>query len=284
MRDSWWRRLGLALLLVPVGVGEAAAQRARTTWSVPESARAAPEPPGEARAFLYSAVLPGAGQYRLGQKRGIAYAVLEAAGWWWYLDRRAEGRDFEAQYRDLAWTVARQGGAGPRRDGDFEYYEALAKYARSGAYDVDPGRDGVQPETDAGTFNGVVWALAQAIYLPSGAGAVPEDAPEYQLALAYYREHAAGPEFAWSWDGNAAAQQRYRELLATSDDALRSATRALGLILANHIVSAVDAFVTARLRARPGVVPPVNLESALRIRGGGEASWIAAVRIPWPRR
>lgn len=274
----------LAVLLLPTAVFHAEAQQLRTTWEVPLTAVAPePAPAASPAAPLLSAILPGAGQYRLDQRRWIVYAAVEAAGWLWFRDRRATGLDFEARYRDLAWDVARTGTTGPRRDGDFHYYETLARYERSGAYDADAALAGVQPETDPSTYNGAVWALARAMFFPAGVDSLPADAPEYARALEYYAGRAIAAEFSWSWAGKAEARARYRALMDESDDALRSATRTLGLILANHLVSAVDALVSTRLRARRATPPPFELESDLRVRGR-EATWSATVHVPWPGR
>ncbi len=274
----------LAALLLSSAVCLAEAQQLQSTWQVPQTVAADESAPrhGAAAPFL-SVILPGAGQYRLGQTRWIAYAALEAAGWLWFRDRRASGLDFEARYRDLAWDVARTGTTGVRRDGDFHYYEALARYERSGAFDADATRAGVQPETDPSTYNGALWALARAMFFPAGADSLPVDSPEYARALEYYVERAVAAEFSWSWAGNAAARARYRELMSESDEALRSATRTLGLILANHLVSAVDALVSTRLRARRATPPPFEFESDLRVRGR-EATWSATIHVPWPGR
>src|SRR5690606_5371015 len=186
----------LAALLLSSAVCLAEAQQLQSTWQVPQTVAADESAPrhGAAAPFL-SVILPGAGQYRLGQTRWIAYAALEAAGWLWFRDRRASGLDFEARYRDLAWDVARTGTTGVRRDGDFHDYEALARYERSGAFDADATRAGVQPETDPSTYNGALWALARAMFFPAGADSLPVDSPEYARALEYYVERAVAAEF-----------------------------------------------------------------------------------------
>ncbi|MGH7477619.1 MAG: hypothetical protein ACRELD_15240 [Longimicrobiales bacterium] len=205
-------------------------------------------------ALLLSAVVPGAGQWRLGAERWILFTTLEIWGWLSFADHRHEARVLEREYRDLAWSVARRVSTGERRDGDFEYYEALAStlYEASGAFDVDPGVPGIQPETDPATYNGQTWRLAQALFLPSGAAADPA-LPEYQRALEYYLENATPPEFAWSWGDNRIEQQLYRRLIRESDEAFRSATARLGILLANHVLSAIDAFAIARLGGTVGV-------------------------------
>ena len=279
------RHRALCALLIACAPGVAEARQLRNSLAVPEAAAASPHAAvgSTVRPVLLSAVLPGAGQYTLGSARWIAYAAVEAAALYWYGDRRAEGRDLEARYRDLAWEVARLNASGERRDGDFHYYEALADYERSGAYDADPVREGVQPETDPTTYNGWIWALARAIYFPFGVDSLPEDATAYRRAMGYYTSRAVGPEFAWSWEGRPEARTRYRQLIGQSDAAYRSASRALGLILANHVVSAVDAFVTARLRASRAAPLPIEFESDVRMRGR-EATWRATVYIALPER
>lgn len=209
----------------------------------------ASEPPPPGRAFLYSALLPGMGQRYLGQGRWIAYLGIEAWAWVQFFDERAEGNSLQSEYRDLAWSVARRVSSGVRIDGDFEYYEALTKFTESGAWDADPLRPGIQPEMDPETFNGSVWELAREIFFPGDAeGEVPEDSEAYRNAVAYYQERGVPPNFAWSWRENELTQAVYGDLIQQSDENLRNSTTMAGVILANHVVSAVDALISARLR------------------------------------
>ena len=104
-------------------------QLAAPSWIVEGARRVAPYAqaapsvePG--RAVLLSAVVPGAGQYALGQRRAWVYLALEAAGWIWWADRRSSAGRLVNEYRDFAWERARIA-AGPRVDGDFDYYERL---------------------------------------------------------------------------------------------------------------------------------------------------------------
>ncbi|HEX7050061.1 MAG TPA: hypothetical protein VF188_07680 [Longimicrobiales bacterium] len=266
------------------GAADAPAQAVRPRYAFIDTTEVPrPEaPPGPGRLFLLSAVAPGVGQYRLGSGRWAPYVAIEVWSWFHYLDRQDDGRDFERRYRNLAWSVARRGGAQPRRDGDFAYYEALDHFTESGAFDLEPARPGIQPEEDETTFNGSIWALARAIYFPADVETLPDTAAAYQEALAYYQEHAVGPGFAWSWRGRAAEQERYGELIHESDEALRSATRTLGLILANHLVSAVDALISARLSGDERE-SPVEVRSGFT-RSAGGPGWSVSVRLALPRR
>jgi len=196
------------------------------------------------------------------------------AGWVFFVDRRAAGSDFRDRYRTLAWDEARTQ-LGPRRDGDFGYYETLTKWTRSGSFDADQETVGVQPESDSMTFNGSVWALSQQIFLPGGGG-VPTDDPSYVRALEYYQERAYGPEFLWDWSGSPAAQQDFRGLITESDDRFRQATTAVGLVIVNHLISAADALLSSR-----GVQPPARL-SLVPGASTTDHGWRAVVSVPMP--
>lgn len=191
-----------------------------------------------------SLLLPGTGQLLLGKMRWPAYAALEAIGWFVHLERRREGRRLRNEYRELAWLSARAGAAEPRLDGDWEYYESLEQWPTSGRWDADTERAGLQPESDPRTFNGAVWALARDLYLPEEGG---RDAEAHTRALEFYRERAYPPELSWDWTADEASLRQYRELIDRSDTALRTATVVLGAVVANHLFSAADAFVAARL-------------------------------------
>jgi hypothetical protein len=217
---------------------------------------------------LLSAVLPGAGQHVLGQNRKWAYLAFETVGWFLYADRRSAGGDLRTQYRDFAWTQARvQQGA--RVEGDFGYYETLTKWDRSGAYDRDPVVAGLQPENDPAAFNGSIWSRAVLIFPPDPGASLGD--PSYDSALEYYQQRAYGTEFLWDWT-DTGAQTEYGGLIEESDDRYRQATNVLGVMIANHVVSAVDAFLSAR-----GL--PVTTETRVSPFLGAGGGWTASLRV-----
>jgi hypothetical protein len=281
-------RVRSALLAVLLTVFGTAAASGQAPFREPRLLDGAATPVNESvstagQAFLLSALLPGAGQFYLGQQRWVPYLAVEAWAWTGYVNRRRAGTQLEARYKDLAWAVARRVGAGVRRDTTFEYYESLTHFRASGAFDADARQPGLQPETDPTTFNGMVWQLAQALFLPAGAAADPGTA-EYAAALEYYQRRAVRPDYAWSWGLNELEREIYAELIRESDEALREATRALGLILANHVLSAVDALVTARLRHAGGEGGlPFRIETGLRPEPEG-IRWRAGARVTLPNR
>ncbi len=237
--------------------------------------------PTPGRAFLFSAILPGAGQWYLGQDRWPAYVAIEAWAWIQLLDWRREGHKLEDQYKDLAWFVARRVSTGPRTDAGWEYYESMTKFQSSGAFDSDPLAPGVQPEEDPTTFNGSMWVLAREIYLP-GDLETPVDvgSEPYQRAFSYYLSRAYAPELAWDWGANALLQEEYAALIQEADEALRSSTRMIGMILANHLLAAVDALVSGRLGIAGETEP--SLELLLLPGPYNRQSLALHVRLPSP--
>lgn len=207
-------------------------------------------PLGEGEAFVYSLVVPGLSQYRQGNRRWLLYAGTELLSALLFLDARADFRSHRSSYRDFAWSRARLGiSSQPRRDGDFEYYETLSEWSSSGVWDVDPARAGLQPESDPGTYNGWVWGLAREIFNVGTSD--PEGSPGYGRALSYYRERGYGPSFLWEWRRSGADQEAYHAMITESDRRAADARRALWILGANHLFSAIDGFITARLAAMP---------------------------------
>jgi hypothetical protein len=243
----------------------------RATWAVPQAA--ASSSTSTVTPMVLSLALPGAGQHVLGQTRKWAYLAIEVAGWAFYLDRHGAGTDLRGQYHDFAWENGRIQ-SGSRVDGDFGYYETIEKWTRSGAFDHDAATAGIQPEPDPATYNGMIWERATELYLPGGPG-VPVSDPSYQAALAYYGEHAYGTAFLWDWSASPAAQSTYADLIRESDNRFRQATTALGVVIANHLLSSADAYLSARGRSAALRIVPSD--------GAYGARWSTRLAITWGR-
>jgi len=229
-------------------------------WAPLPGQSAVEQVPGPGRPFLLSAILPGMGQRVLGLDRWIAYLAAEGWAWTQFLARRGEGRDLQNRYKELAWLVARRVSSGPRVDGSFEYYEALTQYNASGAYDSDPDLLGIQPEGDPETYNGTIWLLTRQIFfLDDPEAPVEVNSDEYKNALRYYISRAYTPDLAWNWSSNTLQQAEFAGLIRSSDENLRRSTTMVGFILANHLLSAVDALVSARIGQVTGYQPSLEL-------------------------
>ena len=230
---------------------------------------------------LASAVLPGTGQALLRQDRVIAYLAVEAYAWARYRADVREGQRARAAYRRLASEVARRPFSAARPTGDFEYYERMEKFVESGAFDFVEGGD-LDPEPDTVTANGAIWLLARQTFWADPFNAPSKDSEEYARAEAFYRERAIGPEYRWSWANAQLEYAEFRRTIRRSNNAYRTSLQDLGLVIANHALSTVDAFITVRLRRQGAAGRSERLElfGSIPFRGppGGLRNDVGAPR------
>jgi hypothetical protein len=173
-----------------------------------------------------------------------AYLLLK------YIKDDRDGSDNASSFRAIARDVARRNfvvapGAVPP-DADWHYYESMEKYLESGFFSLTTSGPTV-PETDQATFNGVQWTFARRQFgIPlddPGASANPN----YPLAVALYESRAVGQPYRWSWRNAQLEQDLYKQTIARSNDAYRHAKYDVIALIANHLLSAIDAFATVRL-------------------------------------
>jgi len=215
-------------------------ERDRTPWWAP----------------LVSAVVPGGGQAVLGQDRSLAYFAVEVYGWLRYASDVREAQRQRDGYRQLAVRVARANLSDRRPAGDFEYYERMEQYVESGVFDASDA-EGVQPERDPESYNGFLWLRARTTFWEDPTVAPPVGSEAYEAAIAYYSGRAIRPEFRWSWRNAQLEQDVFRRTIARSNEAYRRSIQDLGVVIANHALSTVDAYVSIRLRrseTEPGAV------------------------------
>jgi len=196
-------------------------------------------------AVLASAIVPGTGQALLGQDRVVAYLAVEAYAWARYAADAKEGQRARGSYRNLASEVARRPFSATRPIGDFDYYERMEKFVSSGAFDVIPGGD-LNPETDTTTANGAIWLLARQTYWANPDA--PRDEAESRNAELFYRDRAVTADYRWSWSNARLEYAEFRRTIRRSNNAYRTSLQDLGVVIANHALSTVDAFITVRLR------------------------------------
>lgn len=199
---------------------------------------------------IASAVVPGLGQVRLHNDRFVAYMATEAYLILQFL-KSARERDSDAStYREIARNIARRSfvltpGATPP-DTLWKYYEGLRNYLESGFFTLTPNGVTV-PETDTTTFNGHQWLIARQQY---GIGLNDPGAPSlpsYPAALAYYETRAVRQEYRWSWRNAQLEWDVYKRTTELANDAQRQATNDMIALIANHILSSIDAFASVRL-------------------------------------
>ncbi|HEY4129186.1 MAG TPA: hypothetical protein VGM50_01115 [Gemmatimonadaceae bacterium] len=198
-----------------------------------------PHLPPKRYAALVSAIIPGGGQYLLGNDRFMAYAAVEFLTWFKFAKDAREKSQQEATFRDIARRVARANFSPNPPDGSWTYYEAMRDFLESGNYSLSDAT--LVPETDPSTFNGYTWIVAQ------------NTTPDMTSALAQYAARAAHPDFRWSWLNAQFQYDRFKRTTENRNDAAQSMTRDLTIIGFNHVLSLVDAFATFRLEVRPQV-------------------------------
>ncbi len=195
---------------------------------------------------IASAIFPGLGQARLRKDRFIPYMAAEAFLLLKYAKDIREGNDAARTYRAVARDVARRSFAASPKDTVWQYYEKLEKYLESGTFSLSLNGPTV-PETDSTTYNGAQWVLArQQFGIPlndPGASTLPN----YALALAYYESRAVRQAYGWSWRNAQLEQDLFRRSIGRSNDAKRRARLDFSALIANHLLSAVDAFIVIRL-------------------------------------
>jgi hypothetical protein len=234
--------------------------------AMPEAVTAALPPVPSSRwwAPVASAAAPGSGQAALGQRRWLPYLALEVWAWIQYADARRDSRRRRREYQSIARDVARARFPGPYPTGGFEYYEHMLKNFESGDFDVVPGGQ-TDPETDTTTYNGRRWADARRLFWEDPGNPPPMDSESYANALDFYETNAIPTEYRWSWRSAQLEYDSFRRTIVRSNVAYKRSVAFLGVIIANHALSAVDAFVTLRLRTRADVSGRVELEGELPI-------------------
>jgi hypothetical protein len=122
----------------------------------------------------------------------------------------------------------------------------MEHYLESGVFDSGEGV-GLQPEEDETTFNGFIWRRARETFWANPDSPPPQSSAEYQRAVQYYREQAVPNDFRWSWRNAQLEHDLFRRTISGSNDSFRRSVADLGVILGNHVLSLVDAFVSFRI-------------------------------------
>lgn len=218
-----------------IRIGSIAIPRRDSSWWVP----------------LASAAVPGSGQAMLGQDRFIAYLAVELFAVLGYVDQHNAQMRATSRYEGLAANVARSFYPGPYPTGNWAYYEIMEHYPQSGVFNLDPVGT-FTPEVDVTTYNGAAWLLARQTYWTDPNVQPDPASAEYRKALAFYIGRAIQPLYRFSWVNARLEQDVYVQTVAQRNQAARDARSQLGILLANHLLSMVDAYVTMRVHGGLG--------------------------------
>jgi hypothetical protein len=212
---------------------------------------------------LASAAVPGSGQALLGQNRFVAYLAMEVWAFLGYLDQHNEQLRSTARYEALASNVARSLFPGNRPNGTWAYYEIMEHYIESGVFNLTPG-GAFTPEVDITTYNGAAWLLARQTYWTNPNVQPDPSSSQYQQALAFYTGRAIQPQYRFSWRNAQLEQDVYVQEIEVRNQAARDGRTQLGIMLANHLLSMVDAYVTLRVHGGLGAQgSPTSLQATI---------------------
>jgi len=182
--------------------------------------------------------------------RFVPYLAFEVYSWAQYAAHSREYRRHRDAYRDLAANVARSPFSILLQPGDFEYYERMEHFIESGVLEVIAGGI-LDPEPDSATYNGSVWLLARRTFWSDIDSPPDTSTREWKRAAEFYLRRAYDQPFRWSWRNAQLEYDEFRRLIRRGNESNRKSLQDLGAILANHMLSTIDAYVTVRLRRRP---------------------------------
>lgn len=200
------------------------------TWVAPQDTleETAEEDPEEVnidykspkKSFLFSAILPGAGQiYNGNYIKAAAFLALEAAGWTLYAKKNKEGNDIDAEfklYADQHWSES-------------EYWDYIAKFSGLNRNDVEALRGWEKNHFSHGLHR-------------------EKDQQYYEMIGKY-------DQFNYGWDDSDVglldegwkismrSENRliYEDRRSDSNQAFKAATRMATLVILNHLLSGFEA-------------------------------------------
>ena len=195
------------------------------------------------RAFLYSALVPGAGEFWAGSKmRAALFFGLEVLGWGTYMSWSARGDDLESEFRAradttwnpwnyLAWRDSRQARHSSRTH--TLPCDSLFVQASSTTPVADVLKDCSTTETQQ--YYELIGKYDQFI---TGWGDITDRAGNQ----VHYTEVDSAENF------HSAIRLEYEDQRDDSNKHLKRAGNVAGLLLVNHVLSAIDAARVARAR------------------------------------
>jgi hypothetical protein len=266
-------RANAQLAPAPVGVATAASrvaprdERADTVASGPKRIRLGPlSIPRRDSSWwvpLASAALPGSGQALLGQDRFIAYLALETFALLGYVDQHKAQLRATSEYQSLAASVARSQFPNDGPVGNWAYYELMEHWIESGVFNLVPGGN-FTPEADVTTYNGAAWLLARQTYWADPNVQPDTTSATYRKSIAFYLGRAIQPQYRFSWRNAQLEQDAYIQKIEERNQAARDARLQLGILIANHLLSMVDAYVTLRVHGGLGAPgSPTSLSATI---------------------
>ncbi len=184
-------------------------------WQYDADTRGVSEPLSPGKAVLYSLLIPGLGDYKLGNHgRAAAFFAVEGAIWVSYAVFQMQGSGREDEYQNLAVQFA---GVTQTGHSD-EFYATIREYDNSAIYEADVKDDGR-------------FELRQVL-----------TSAELQQ---YFIENRVADYEPWQWT-SLERRLQYSEMRSSSKTSYRRADYMFAAAAANRVVSAIFAYAAAR--------------------------------------
>jgi hypothetical protein len=193
------------------------------SWNYQEDPGQSFEPISPGKAVLYSLLIPGLGDYKLGNRgRAAVFFAVEAGIWVSYAVFQGQGSSREDEYQNLAMLFA-----GVSRTGHSdEFYATIRDYDNASIYEADVKDDGR-------------YDLGQVL-------------TNDQLEQ-YFIENRVSDYEPWVWS-SLDRRLQYSEARSSSKTAYRRADYMFAAAAANRLVSAIFAYASARGMHKDGDV------------------------------
>jgi len=204
------------------------------------------------KAFLMSAILPGAGELYSGAKwRALAFAGVEVFSWVMYFNQKNRGEDLESQYMKFAdenWSLSQlyqMGALGYQLTG------------LSGQHGEGFGSHSIYVEYNGKEYEGNTLLLDTALvgwesYINNGE-LTPVKTRDYYENIGKYDQFAGGwsdfdiyNKLADSVVTVSKLRDKYLTQRKKSNDALKMATNFATVVMFNHLISAFHAQIAAK--------------------------------------
>jgi hypothetical protein len=193
-------------------------------WSYQDSAVTASEALTPGKAVLWSLLLPGLGDWKMGNRnRAATFFAVEGVIWASFIAFELQGQDFEDEYQSLANRFA-----GITEGHSDEFYATLRDFDSSEEYEAEIKNEGRNYDTGSE-------------YLDQ-----------------YFTENRVADYEPWLWESTDRRLQ-YSETRSASKTAYRRTDYMLAAAAANRVVSAVFAFGAAKSLAKHDVGLDIDL-------------------------
>ncbi len=188
-------------------------------WSYQEGDAGTDAPLSTGKAVLYSLLLPGLGDWKLGHKdRAAVFFAVEGVIWVSFIAFEVQGSDYEEEYQDLA---ARFAGVTSTDHSD-DFYATIRDYDSAEEYEASIKNEG--------QFE---------LYPNIGSEALDR----------YFTENRVEDYEPWLW-ASTDRRLQYSEVRSASKTAYRRADYMLAAAATNRVVSAIFAYAAARSAAK----------------------------------